>query len=396
MRVRELARGLEVQEALGELDRPRPAAGRGARGGGASALPLGLRQVDPGPVQHRPKTTGPAHAGHRREAKLLLGRLHRDRQGRRPPIPGTGVAGRCGSRDGGARRSRSGRRRRCARLERALPLRGRPRGTAIQAGSTFDNRLIDDPGAGVRDGAEGDGKRRAGGGPGAAARAAVVLHGPRNRAGAGLDAPETTHRDRKRLLACLVEEATLQVAEDGRTEVVIHWRGGRADAFSVKRGSGGRSAGATTSTGRACSPPGPVLSRRPGCRDPQRPGAAVGAGTVVLGIAGGVAPPSPRRARVQEAGGGREEDGELLSVRRRHGSSGLRIPRSIAGSMPALPGVRPDVPGAPLRVRMGADFRSRFRLDPPEGFVAPGGGAAPGVFETVWQRVASGSWNPAT
>ena len=49
------------------------------------------------------------------------------------------------------------------------------------------------------------------------------------------NAPETTHRDRKRLLACLVEEVTLQVVEEGRTEVFIHWRGGRADAFSVRR-----------------------------------------------------------------------------------------------------------------------------------------------------------------
>ena len=49
------------------------------------------------------------------------------------------------------------------------------------------------------------------------------------------DAPETTHRDRKRLLACLAEEVTLQVVADDRTEVVIHWRGGRADSFWVKR-----------------------------------------------------------------------------------------------------------------------------------------------------------------
>ncbi len=46
------------------------------------------------------------------------------------------------------------------------------------------------------------------------------------------NAPETTRRDRKRLLACLVEEVTLQVVEDGRTEVVIHWRGGRAMALT--------------------------------------------------------------------------------------------------------------------------------------------------------------------
>ena len=32
-----------------------------------------------------------------------------------------------------------------------------------------------------------------------------------------------------------------------------------------------------------------------------------------------------------------------------------------------LPSVRPDVPGAPVRIRMGAGFRSRFHLDPQRG-----------------------------
>ena len=48
-------------------------------------------------------------------------------------------------------------------------------------------------------------------------------------------APTTTSRDHKRLLACLVEEITLQVVEDDQTEVVIHWRGGETDAFEVPR-----------------------------------------------------------------------------------------------------------------------------------------------------------------
>ena len=75
------------------------------------------------------------------------------------------------------------------------------------------------------------------------------------------NAPETTHRDRKRLLACLVEEVTLQVVEEGRTEVVIHWRGGRAgrilgQAQPAEAGPPAR----RHRHGRTGSPPGPVLS----------------------------------------------------------------------------------------------------------------------------------------
>ncbi|MDE2914208.1 MAG: helix-turn-helix domain-containing protein [Paracoccaceae bacterium] len=61
-----------------------------------------------------------------------------------------------------------------------------------------------------------------------------------------------------------------------------------------------------------------------------------------------------------------------------------------------LPSVRPDVPGAPVRIRMGADFRSWFRLDPPEGFVPLREAMrCLGVSrQTVWQRAAFGGWNP--
>ena len=57
-----------------------------------------------------------------------------------------------------------------------------------------------------------------------------------------------------------------------------------------------------------------------------------------------------------------------------------------------LPSVRPDVSGAPLRIRMGADFRSRFHLDPPEGFVPLREAMQRlGVSrQTIWQRAASG------
>ncbi len=57
-----------------------------------------------------------------------------------------------------------------------------------------------------------------------------------------------------------------------------------------------------------------------------------------------------------------------------------------------LPSIHPDVSGAPVRIRMGADFRRRFRFDPPEGFV-PLREAMQRLDvsrPTIWQRAASG------
>ena len=207
------------------------------------------------------------------------------------------------------------------------------------------------------------------------------------------NAPETTHRDRKRLLACLVEEVTLQLGEDDRTEVVIHWRGGRADSFSVKR-----------------------QKRRPVRRDDDidtvelvrrlaqfYPDAQVA--TLLNGqgrrsarglwFSTSLVQDLRRRHGIPEfkASATDEGDGELLSVKeaaRELGISDATLYRWINAGI--LPGVRPDVSGAPLRVRMGADFRSRFHLDPPEGFVPLREAMQRlGVSrQTIWQRAAFG------
>ena len=194
------------------------------------------------------------------------------------------------------------------------------------------------------------------------------------------DAPETTHRDRKRLLACLVEEVTLQLVEEGRTEVVIHWRGGRADAFSVKR-----------------------RKRRPVRRRDDidtvelvRRLARFYPDGQVAGILNGQGRRSARGLRFsaslveslrrrhdvpayRKPAAGEEEDGELLSVRaaaRELGVADSTLYRWVNAGI--LPGVRPDVPGAPLRVRMGADFPQQVPSRPAGGVrSAPGGCAAP-------------------
>ncbi len=205
--------------------------------------------------------------------------------------------------------------------------------------------------------------------------------------------PETTRRDRKRLLACLVEEVTLQVAEEGRTEVVIHWRGGRADALSVRRSK-------RKPVRRHDDVDTVELVRRLArfCPDNQIAGILNGQGRrSARGLPFSTSLVRSLRGRHGvpgfSASTGDEEDGELLSVRAAARELG------VADSTPCrwvnagiLPGVRPDVPGAPLRVRMGADFRSRFRLEPPEGFVPLREAVQRlGVSrQTVWQRVASG------
>ena len=195
------------------------------------------------------------------------------------------------------------------------------------------------------------------------------------------------------LLACLVEEVTLQLGEDDRTEVVIHWRGGRADSFSVKR-----------------------QKRRPVRRDDDidtvelvrrlarfYPDAQVA--TLLNGqgrrsarglwFSTSLVQDLRRRHGIPEfkASATDEGDGELLSVKeaaRELGISDATLYRWINAGI--LPGVRPDVSGAPLRVRMGAGFRSRFHLDPPEGFVPLREAMQRlGVSrQTIWQRAASG------
>ena len=205
---------------------------------------------------------------------------------------------------------------------------------------------------------------------------------------------ETAHRDRKRLLACLVEEVTLQLGEDDRTEVVIHWRGGRADAFSVRRNR-------RKPVRRHDDIDTVELVRRlarfyPDARiaivlNDQGRRSARGllfSTSLVRDLRHRHGVPAYRKPSA-----GEEEDGELLSVKeaaRELGISDSTLYRWINAGI--LPGVRPDVSGAPLRVRMGADFRSRFHLDPPEGFVPLWEAMQRlGVSrQTIWQRAASG------
>ena len=204
---------------------------------------------------------------------------------------------------------------------------------------------------------------------------------------------ETTHRDRKRLLACLVEEVALQVVEEDRTEVVIHWRGARTDAFSVKRQK--------RRSVRQCDDIDTVELVRRLARfypDGQIAGILNDQGRrSAQGLAFSTSLVQKLRYRHglsgYRASAAGEEEGELLSVRaaaRQLGISDSTLYRWVNSGI--LPSVRPEVPGAPVRIRMGGGFRSRFHLDPPQGFVPLREAMRRlGVSrQTIWQRAASG------
>ena len=207
------------------------------------------------------------------------------------------------------------------------------------------------------------------------------------------NAPETTHRDRKRLLSCLVEEVAIQVTGEGRTEVVIHWRGGRADAFSVKRQKRRpvrrRDDIDTVELVRRLARFYPdsqiaVTLNHQGRRSARGLPFST---SLVQGLRKRHGVPG------YTASAEDEEDGEILSVHaaaQQLGVSDSTLYRWV--NVGILPSVHPDVPGAPVRIRMGADFRSRFRLDPPEGFVPLREAMQRlGVSrQTIWQRAASG------
>ena len=208
------------------------------------------------------------------------------------------------------------------------------------------------------------------------------------------DAPGTTRRDRKRLLACLVEEVVLQTVEEGWTEVIVHWRGGRADAFRVKRRrtkpAHQRDDVDTVEMVRRLAKIHPdikiaAILNEQGRRSARGLPFSV---SLVQSLRRRSGIPAYAKPASEEW-----EEGELLSVRvaaRRIGTAESTLYRWINAGI--LPCVRPDAPGAPGRIRMGADFLSRFHLDPPEGFVPlrEAMDRLGASRRTVWERVKSG------
>ena len=183
------------------------------------------------------------------------------------------------------------------------------------------------------------------------------------------------------------------MAGEGRTEVVIHWQGGRTDAVSVKRRKRKpvrqrdgidtvelvrRLAGFHPDTQFAA-----ILNHQG--RWSAR-GLPFSTSLVQnLRYRNGV---PPYRASAED----QEDEGELPRVRA--AAQEPRVPDTTLCRWinDAILSSCPDVPGAPIRIRMCAGFQDRSRLDPPEGLVPLRESMRPlGVSpQAVWQRAASG------
>ena len=200
-------------------------------------------------------------------------------------------------------------------------------------------------------------------------------------------------RDRKRLLACLVDEVTIEVARDAREiTTTVHWHGGHIDEFVL-----------------------PMLSGKPTPRRDDR-------STVELVRNLSCFYTDREIAKILTRQGRRTAHGLDFSValvgnlRRRRGIAPYRPERD--GEAPLLMGVgdvaaeigvsddtlyrwirqglvpvaQPDIAGAPVRIRMTPALRERFRTAAPEGFVplAMAIDRLRVTRQTVWERIKAG------
>ena len=208
------------------------------------------------------------------------------------------------------------------------------------------------------------------------------------------EAEETTARDRKRLLSCLLDEVNLGIDRDaGQIIVILQWKGGRSDEHRM-----------------------PLLT---GYREVKRDNADTVDLLRRLAVFyrdGEIARILNRQKRVT-ARGLPYTASRVAALRGRHGIAVCPPPEADASAVPALsvseaaaelgvtgttlyrwirkglvPSVQPDVSGAPFRVRLTDDFRSRFCPAPPDGFVALTTAVVRlGVSrQTIWKRMRTG------
>ena len=209
------------------------------------------------------------------------------------------------------------------------------------------------------------------------------------------EAKETTARDRKRLLACLLDEVILHKDRDAwQIGVFLQWKGGRTDEYRKAIRAGHRDI-------RRDDADTVELLRRLAAFYPdweiarilnrQKRVTARGlefTGSRVAGLRGRhgipICPPpdaNPPEAPVMSVA---EAAGEL-------GITGTTLYRWIRKGL--VPSIQPKVSGAPVRVRMTEDFRSRFCPEPPDGFVPLATAVARlGVSrQTIWKRMRAGT-----
>ena len=209
------------------------------------------------------------------------------------------------------------------------------------------------------------------------------------------EAQETTARDRKRLLSCLLDDVVLSIDREAmEIMVVLRWKGGRSDEHRL-----------------------PMLTRR---RTVKRDDAD----TVELLRRLATFYPDGETARILNrqkrltARGLPFTAARVGALRHRHGIPACPPPEADPSPAPVLgvraaaaelgvtdmtlyrwirkglvPSVQPDVSGAPIRVRMTDDLRSRFCTTPPEGFVPLATAVVRlGVTrQTIWKRMRAGT-----
>ncbi|MDE0101513.1 MAG: recombinase family protein, partial [Bryobacterales bacterium] len=206
------------------------------------------------------------------------------------------------------------------------------------------------------------------------------------------DHPAVTMRDRKRLLAALLEEALLrQDREHRRLHVLLRWKGGCVDELEVPWGRGVpepvRTEAETVDVVRR-------LARQ--CPDAQiartlnRLGrrTARGLNFTARRVA------QVRRSNGVEAFGRRPPPAELRSVQEAAQELGVSRPTVYRWVKQGFLVAEVDVPGAPLRVRLDDRLRERISESVPEDYVTHAQARRVlGVSrETMRQRISSGQY----
>ena len=223
---------------------------------------------------------------------------------------------------------------------------------------------------------------------------------PQRLASLGRDLPAlweaegTTARDRKRLLSCLLDEVILNIDRNAmQISVVLQWKGGRSDQHQLPILTGHREikrddADTVDLLRRLAAfyPDGEIariLNRQKRVTARGLPYTASRAAALRgrHGIA--VCPPSEADASGVPALSVSEAAAEL-------GVTGTTLYRWIRKGL--VPSVHPEVSGAPVRVRLTDEFRSRFCPAPSDGFVPLATAVRRlGVTrQTIWKRMRAG------
>ena len=209
------------------------------------------------------------------------------------------------------------------------------------------------------------------------------------------EAGETTARDRKRLLSCLLDEVILHKDREAwQMSVFLQWKGGRTDERRMPIPAGRRD------VVRDDADTVELLLRRLAAFYPDWEIARI-LNRQKRAAARGLEFTGPRVAKLRsrhgipvcpppEAG---QTEAPVLSAAEAAaelGITGTTLCRWIRKGL--VPSVQPDVSGAPVRVRMTDDFRSRFCPEPPDGFVPLAAAVARlgAGRQTIWKRMRAG------